>query len=100
MRTYTLHPGKIPDYLKLYESEGFAVQTRILGNLIGYFVTETGELNQVVHLWGYADFADRTERRARLALEPQWQAYLAEMFKLVVKMENKILNPTSFSPLR
>jgi hypothetical protein len=100
MRTYTLHPGKVPEYLKLYEAQGLAVQTRVLGNLIGYFFTEIGPLNQVVHLWGYADFAERSARRAELAKEPQWQAYLEEMFKLLVSMETKILNPTSFSPLR
>ena len=30
-RTYTLYPGKTPEYLRLYESEGMAIQTRILG---------------------------------------------------------------------
>ena len=29
-RTYTLHPGTTQQYLKLYEQEGLAVQTRIL----------------------------------------------------------------------
>ena len=29
------------------------LQQRILGNLIGYFTTEIGMLNQSVHLWGY-----------------------------------------------
>lgn len=100
MRTYTLHPGKVPDYFKLYQAQGLALQTRILGNLIGYFATETGTLNQVVHLWGYQDLADRATRRAALAQEPEWQAYTTEMFKFVITQESTFLNPAPFSPIR
>ena len=39
-RIYTLHIGEVPAYLKLYEAEGLAVQTRILGNLLGYYQVE------------------------------------------------------------
>lgn len=52
-RTYTLHPGALPELLDTYEREGMAVHRRILGNMIGYFYTEIGPLNQIVHLWGY-----------------------------------------------
>jgi hypothetical protein len=63
-RTYTLHPGKTPEYLRLYESEGMAIQTRILGRMVGYFTTEIGPLNQVIHMWGYDTFEERAKRRA------------------------------------
>ena len=52
-RTYTLHPGKIPEFLELYQAEGYAVQTSHLGEPVGWFWTEIGVLNQIVHLWGY-----------------------------------------------
>ena len=55
-RTYTLHPGKVPEYLRLYQAEGMAIQTRILGRMVGYFTTEIGPLNQIVHMWGYDSF--------------------------------------------
>jgi hypothetical protein len=99
-RTYTIHIGKIPDYLKLYQAEGLEIQKRTLGNLIGYFVTEIGTLSTVVHLWAYDSMEDRAQRRATLAKDPAWQAYLAKMQPLVTAMENRILAPTSFSPLR
>jgi hypothetical protein len=99
-RTYTIHIGKIPDYLKLYQAEGLEIQQRTLGHLIGYFVTEIGALSTVVHLWGYDSMEERTKRRAALAKEPAWQAYLAKMQPLVTAMENRILTPTAFSPLK
>ncbi|MBM3557608.1 MAG: NIPSNAP family protein, partial [Alphaproteobacteria bacterium] len=35
-----------------------------------------------------------------LAASPDWQAYLKKGTALLVKMENRILIPTSFSPLK
>lgn len=98
-RTYLYRPGTIPQFLKLYEARGLAVQTRILGHMIGYFVTEIGPLNQTVHLWGYASLDDRAARRARLMADPDWQAFLAEATPLIVSQESRILTPAPFSPI-
>ncbi len=99
-RTYTLHPGKVPEYLRLYESEGMAIQTRILGRMVGYFTTEIGPLNQIIHMWGYEDLADRARRRAQMAADPGWKAYIPKIQALIQTQETKILIPTSFSPIR
>jgi len=98
-RTYTLHIGKTPEYFSLYESEGMAVQTRILGNLIGYFRTEIGPLNQVIHMWGYDSLDERTKRRAKLMADKGWLAYVAKIRPLMVTQESKILIPAPFSPI-
>ena len=71
-----------------------------MGNLIGYFTAETGQLNQLVHIWGYASFEDRLRRRAELLFKPDWTAFLAQMMPMLQSQESKILNPTSFSPIR
>ncbi len=98
-RTYTLHPGKTVAYLKAYEEVGLDVQRAILGNLIGYFTTEIGTLNQIVHMWGYEDMADRQARRSKLLEDPTWQSYVETIRPLVIHQENRILVPTSFSPI-
>ena len=46
-RTYTTQPGKVRDYLALYEAEGLTIQRRILGRMVGYYRSEFGALNQV-----------------------------------------------------
>lgn len=48
--TYTIIPGKVLAYLKLYEAAGLSVQKRHLGRLLGYCYSEIGVLNQIVHL--------------------------------------------------
>jgi NIPSNAP len=87
-RCYTLKPGTVALYYQDYDPRGLRIQKRILGNLIGYFHTEIGELNQVVHLWGYDSLAERERRRALLAADPEWQDYLKQSPDIIVKMEN------------
>ena len=98
-RVYTFHPGKIPLFFQAYEAGPRALQCRILGGLLGYFTSEFGTQNQTVHLWRYDDLADRARRRAALAAEPDWQAFLGKVLPLIQTQESRILTPTAFSPL-
>ena len=100
MRTYTVQIGAAAEYLKLYEAEGLPVARLILGNLLGYFYTELGPLNQLIHLWGYADLNDRQKRRAQLMTEPAWQAYIKKSRPLLVSQDSRILNCAPFSPIK
>jgi hypothetical protein len=95
-RTYTTHPGKVRDYLALYETEGLAVQRRILGRMVGYYRSEIGELNQVIHLWAYVDLSERGQLRAALLADPQFKAYVQKMLPLLVRQESRLLIPASF----
>jgi len=95
-RIYTLRPAKAADYLKAYEQEGLAIRRPIPGNLAGYYSTEFGPLNVIVHMWAYEDFADRTRRRAQLTADARWQAYLPKIAPFMDLQENRILNPAPF----
>ena len=78
MRTYTLAIGATARYFKLYGEKGLLVQTRFLGHLVGYYSVEVGELNRVIHLWGYSSFEDRAVRRAAMWADPEWLAYVRD----------------------
>ena len=95
-RIYTLHPGKLPAFLKLYEEKGFGPQREILGPPVGWYVAEIGELNQVVHMWAYSSLDDRDARRKKLMENEQFKEYLTLMFPLMAKMENRMLKPAPF----
>ena len=94
LREYTLQVGKVAEYLRLYEEEGYAIQLPILGNLVGYYQTEIGPLNQIVHLWGYESYDDRAERRARLTSDERWKAYLAKVRPFIVSQQTRLLRPS------
>jgi hypothetical protein len=99
MRTYRMKVGTVPAYLRLVEDEGIAVQRSHLGQLVGYFFSDIGPLNEIVHVWAYADLNDREARRAKLAADPRWQDFLPKIQALIEVMDNKILKPAAFSPL-
>jgi hypothetical protein len=97
MRVYTAHPGKMPEFLKLYEEHGLPVQKQHLGRCVGHYVTEVGtELNTLTHMWLYDDMADRARRRAAMAGDPRWATYLEMSKGLWLKQENRILTPNAF----
>ena len=98
-RIYELLPGHGAEYQRRIESEGIAIQRPILGRLVGYFASDIGELNQVVHLWAFDSLEDRAERRARLLADPHWREFVATVQPLIVRMENSILIPMAFSPI-
>ena len=95
-RIYTLQPATANAYLKAYEAEGMAIQKRILGRMVGYYQTEFGELNQVIHLWAYEDLNERAARRAALFADEGWLAYVAKVRPYILKQENKLLVPAPF----
>ena len=99
-RTYRLKSGSLAEYLRLVEQEGIALQKKHLGQLVGYFFSEIGPLNQIVHIWAFADLADRDRRRAALWADADWQAFIPKIQVLIETMENKILKGAPFSPLR
>lgn len=97
-RTYEIKVGRMDRLLELYEQRGLEVQTRHLGPPIGYYTTQIGPLNQMVHMWAYESLADRTRRRAALESDVRWREYLraAGQLDAIVQQENKILTPTRF----
>jgi len=47
------------------------LQQKYLGRCLGWFTTVEGELNTVVHIWGYEDQGDRERRRNAMAADPE-----------------------------
>ena len=95
-RIYTLKIAGVAEWFKAYEAEGFKVQLAHLGNMVGYYTTEVGDLNLIVHMWAYENFEDRLKRRASLAADPAWRAYLGKVVHLVLNQKNRIMNPAPF----
>ncbi len=99
-RDYHVYTGKLPELVRLYESEGIPLQEEILGALVAAFTTDVGALSTYTTLWRYDSYAEREEKRGRLQADERWQAFLAKVQPLMHTQQNRILVPTSFSPLR
>ena len=73
-RTYHVFTGKLAEVVRLYAEEGTEVQQRHLGNLVGAFTVDIGDLSSIVQLWGYESLGERQERRAALQADEAWKA--------------------------
>ncbi len=54
LRTYTVKAGTIGDMVKAASTVSREVRGDDYGKLEGYWSTEIGPLNQVMHLWSYS----------------------------------------------
>ena len=99
-RDYHVTTGKLNELVALYETEGIELQQQYLGGFIGAFTTDVGALSTYTSLWGYDDYAERERRRRELQADDAWKAFLAKIQPLIHTQQNRILVPTSFSPLK
>ena len=101
-RTYTTKPARTGDFLEIWERMALPYQMQYLEGFVEMFTCDVGDLSQVVHMWRYEDQGDRERRRSAMYEDPGWLEYVKVLkeSELIVKMENKILKPVSFSPLQ
>ena len=99
-RDYHVTTGKLNQVVQMYAEEGIALQEEHLGRFLGAFTTDIGALSTYTALWGYDSYAEREERRAKLQADARWQDFLARLQPLLHTQHNRILVPTSFSPIR
>ena len=90
-RQYTLKPGTVQTFLELFEKEGLEPQKRVLGNFIGLYRTEFGNINQIVMMFGFADAGERERRRAALYKDPAFAAYLQRARAFIEAQEVRLL---------
>lgn len=99
LRIYDIKTGHLREFLKDYASDGLPIQTKHLGKPLGYYSTEIGDVNQVVHLWRYDDFSDRERRRQALESDKDWIEYKKKALAAgqVIGQKNSILREINFS---
>ena len=91
IRTYELKP-RIYDQFGRRVAEKIPARTK-LSTLVGFWRTDIGPLNQVVHIWPYEDLGQRTEIRAQAVAGGQWPPDTAEV---ITAMESEIYLPAPF----
>lgn len=94
IRTYTLVPGKAAEYLRLAGEVGLPVRRNDCGTLLGWWVSDVGMLNQLVHVWSFADLNERQRQRAVLTARPEWtEGYVSRVNPLVRRRHVSIVVP-------
>jgi len=100
LRTYQLKMGALAEYLALAENKLIPALAEHGIKPVGFWYTEIGPLNEVVHLWAYGDLNERMQKWANWMQDPRRVEYLKTLSQLILSQNNKILSPTKFSGLK
>ena len=101
LRTYTLRVGAMAEAVKLYQELGFpALQKGGQDKkLVGYFQSDTGTINQLVHLWKFDDDSDRRAHWASVYSNKDFVEGFASKFRpLLMTQEVKLLQAAPWGP--
>ena len=96
IRSYTLAPGAVPGMIDRWAAK---IDERVkLSPLVAAWYSEIGGLNKWVHIWAYKDAAERQKIRTEAVARGIWPPGSPE--GTLLKMENMLVVPASFSPLK
>jgi hypothetical protein len=94
LRTYTVKQGSLPEVIKNSSAVSRPIRKDDYGKLEGYWSSDIGPLNQVMHLWRFSDLNERARLRAQLAENPRWTAeYVPLIRPHLVRQDVRLLNP-------
>src|SRR6266550_670972 len=97
IRLYTLKPGAVPSQIDRWST---AIGERVkLSPLVFAGHSELGDLNIWCHIWAYKDANHRAEIREKARKEGIWPPKGGQPGTML-KQENMLVVPASFSPLR
>jgi hypothetical protein len=93
IRTYRIAPGSLAEVEKRF-AEGYEYRKKY-SELTAFLHTEIGPLNEIVHIWGYRDLAERARIRGEAAKEPNWPPKIRDFIR---EMRSEIVVPFPFVP--
>ncbi len=99
-RMYTLKPGATPEYRAGVKELSLPIRQRHGVTLAGWYWSEIGALNQVVHIWGYNDAKHMQEAQDAFTADPEWTGkYIPRAGGLVETQKTWTMNSPSFAPV-
>jgi len=93
VRTYTLRPGTLAEFEERYAKRLPSRERH--SKLGGFWHTEFGPLNQVIHVYPYDDLQHRTRVRAAMAQDAERNA-MPGGGEFIAAQEAEIMNPAPF----
>jgi hypothetical protein len=99
-RTYSITVGKMPEVIRLYNDKGWpALEVAGFGkNLIGYFISDTGQLHQLIHMWRFESDSDRRDFWKRVYANNEFMAFVAQLRPLIQTQEVQLLVSAPWGP--
>ncbi len=97
-RHYRLHPGKLQEYLACFLAAPTVLEL-LRPHLAGFWVTESGELNTVQHLWRYKNRVERAAIRTSWATVPAMADFISRVTPTLQQQRSDIYEGEVLEPL-
>ncbi len=99
-RTYDVEVAEIGNLVKLYRSEGWPALEAggFSDNLIGYFISDTGTLHQLVHIWKFDDDAARRDFWKRLFKDDDFLAFGLKIRSMLKRQDVQLMTSAPWGP--
>ncbi|MGE0254551.1 MAG: NIPSNAP family protein [Alphaproteobacteria bacterium] len=98
-RSYIIRDS-VPAYAAAFEKLALPALQSVGNTLVGFFSVDTGEINQVVHIWRWPSLDARLAAQAKLAGNADWAAYRKENGPRVLQQDTRLMQPVDFSPMQ
>ena len=100
LRTYTLYVGKMNEAVKHYQELAWPALQKggFDKKLIGYFTSDVGTLNSIIHLWKFDDDADRRDHWNRLFQDDDFMHFAGNIRPLIRRQENQLMYEAPWGP--
>jgi len=99
-RTYDVNVGQMSKVLELYSNEGWpALEAGGHSEfLVGYFVSDTGPLHQLIHLWRFSSDAERRAFWNNLFNDEDFMAFAVQLRPLLQIQEIQLMQSAPWGP--
>ena len=92
MRIYDLKPGCVPQYMDAVREVALKIRQENGVKLAGWYYTDIGKLNRVVHIWAYDDLAHFDKARTAVTSDPRWaRDFVSRVQGLIVRQQDMIM---------
>ncbi len=104
LRIYHCLPGRLPALLRRFEQHTLRIWERFGIRQAGFWTVAIGDSNhKLYYLLAWESLAERTAKWDAFRADPEWLQLAAESERegpMLERIENMILQPTSFSSVR
>ena len=71
MRIYDLRPGSVDEYMAAVNDVALQIRKDYVVKLAGWYYTDNGSLNRIVHIWAYRNYHHFAEAREQVRSDPR-----------------------------
>ncbi len=99
-RIYSVTVGQMQEVIRVYSEVGYPMfeANGFANNLVGYFISDTGPLHQLIHIWRFDDDAARRDFWKRLYGHADFAGFAKQIRPLLQAQENQLMVSAPWGP--